>query len=106
MLVDWFFIFRNMKGEDDMEKLEVGEVFTIIDENEEEQEVEVLGTVEMEGIEYAAVGFVEDLQKGAEEDIDVFFLKIDHEGDLAFIENDEEFEKVSNAFDEMMDEED
>ncbi|MDQ0246329.1 uncharacterized protein YrzB (UPF0473 family) [Bacillus fengqiuensis] len=89
-----------------MEKLEVGEIFTITDENEQDQEVEVLGTVNIEGIEYAAVGFVEDLQQGAEEDIDVFFLKIDHEGDLAFIESDEEFEKVSNAFDEMMGEED
>ncbi|WP_078410050.1 DUF1292 domain-containing protein [Priestia abyssalis] len=88
-----------------MEKLEVGEIFTITDENEQEQEVEVLGTVNIEGTEYAAVGFVEDLQQGGEEDIDVFFLKIDHEGDLAFIESDEEFEKVSNAFDEMMDEE-
>lgn len=89
-----------------MEKLEVGEIFTITDENEQDQEVEVLGTVDIEGTEYAAVGFVEDLQQGAEEDIDVFFLKIDHEGDLAFIESDEEFEKVSNAFDEMMGEED
>ncbi|HWO96150.1 MAG TPA: DUF1292 domain-containing protein [Bacillus sp. (in: firmicutes)] len=91
-----------------MEKLEVGEIFTISDENDQEQEVEVLGTLNIEGTEYAAVGFVEDLQNETEEntDIDVFFLKIDHEGDLAFIENDEEFDKVSSAFDEVMGEED
>ncbi|MFC3885458.1 DUF1292 domain-containing protein [Bacillus songklensis] len=89
-----------------MERIEVGEIFTISDENDQEQEVEVLGTVNIEGTEYAAVGFVEDLQKETEEDIDIFFLKVDHEGDLSFIENDEEFEKVSNAFDEMMNEED
>ena len=102
------FFFKKRKGEDDMEKLEVGEIFTISDENDQEQEVEVLGTLNIEGTEYAAVGFVEDLQNEAEEnaDIDVFFLKIDHEGDLAFIENDEEFDKVSNAFDEVMGEED
>ena len=89
-----------------MEKIEVGETFTITDDNCEEQEVEVLGVVSIEGTEYAAVGFVEDLRHEGEEDIDVFFLKIDAEGDFAFIEEDEEFEKVSQAFDDIMDEED
>lgn len=36
-----------------MEKLEVGEVFTISDENDAEQEVEVIGTVTIEGTDYA-----------------------------------------------------
>jgi uncharacterized protein YrzB (UPF0473 family) len=89
-----------------MEKIEVGEIFTITDDNGEEQEVEVLGMINIEGTEYAAVGFVEDLRQEGEEDIDVFFLKMDAEGDLAFIEGEEEFEKVSQAFDDIMDEED
>lgn len=88
-----------------MEKIEVGEVFTISDENSEEQEVEVIGTVTIEGADYVAVSFVEDLQEVTEEDIDIFFLKVDSDGDFSAIESDEEFEKVSSAFDEMMNEE-
>lgn len=56
-----------------MEKIEVGEVFTITDDNEEELEVEVLASINIEGTEYVAVSFVEDLKEETEEDIDVFF---------------------------------
>ncbi|MBT2661176.1 DUF1292 domain-containing protein [Bacillus sp. ISL-45] len=88
-----------------MEKIEIGEVFTISDENDVEQEVEVIATVTIEGSDYAAVSFVEDLQTETDEDIDIFFLKVDEDGDFGAIESDEEFEKVSSAFDEMMNEE-
>jgi uncharacterized protein YrzB (UPF0473 family) len=88
-----------------MATVEVGEVFSISDENDEEQEVEVLAAINLEGTDYVAVGFVEDIQEESEEDIDIFFLKVDADGDLAAIESDEEFEKVSLAFDELMDEE-
>lgn len=88
-----------------MEKHEVGEIFTITDENDEELEVEVLASINLEGTEYVAVGFVEDIQDDVEEDIDVFFLKVDEDGDFSAIETDEEFDKVSAAFDEIMEEE-
>ncbi|MFP7199600.1 DUF1292 domain-containing protein [Lysinibacillus halotolerans] len=88
-----------------MDELKVGEIFTITDENDEELEVEVLAAINIEGTEYVAVGFVEDLQEETEEDIDVFFLKVDEEGDFSAIESDEEFDKVSSAFDEVMEEE-
>ncbi|MEH7442159.1 DUF1292 domain-containing protein [Bacillus sp. JJ1122] len=88
-----------------MDKIEVGEVFTISDENEEENEVEVIGTVTIEGTDYVAVSFVDDLKEENEEDIDIFFLKVDQDGDFAAIDSDEEFEKVSTAFDEMVNEE-
>ncbi|MEL3960043.1 DUF1292 domain-containing protein [Lysinibacillus endophyticus] len=88
-----------------MEKIQVGEIFTITDENDEELEVEVLAGINIEGTDYVAVGFVEDLQEETEEDIDVFFLKLDDDGDFSAIDSDEEFEKVSNAFDEIMEEE-
>lgn len=88
-----------------MDKIEVGEVFTISDENDEENEVEVIGTVTIEGTDYVAVSFVEDLQEETDEDIDIFFLKVDQEGDFTAIDSDEEFEKVSAAFDEMVNEE-
>lgn len=88
-----------------MENIEVGEIFTISDENDEEQEVEVLATITIQGTEYVAVSFVEDLQEETEDDIDIFFLKVDEEGDFAAIESDEEFDKVSAAFDEIINEE-
>ncbi|MEH7306168.1 DUF1292 domain-containing protein [Neobacillus drentensis] len=88
-----------------MSKVEVGEIFTISDENDEEQEVEVLGVINIEGNDYVAVGFAEDVKQETDEDIDIFFLKVDEDGDFSAIESDEEFDKVSTAFDEMMDEE-
>lgn len=88
-----------------MSKIEVGEIFTISDETGEEQEVEVLGVMTIEGNDYVAVGFAEDVAQESDEDIDIFFLKVDEDGDFSAIESDEEFEKVSVAFDEMMDEE-
>ncbi|MEH7180426.1 DUF1292 domain-containing protein [Neobacillus vireti] len=88
-----------------MANIEVGEVFTISDENEQEQEVEVLASINIEGTNYVAVGFVEDIQEETEDDIDIFFLKVDKDGDFSAIESDEEFDKVSAAFEEIMDEE-
>jgi hypothetical protein len=88
-----------------MDKIEVGEVFTITDENDQENEIEVLAVITLEGNDYAAVGFLEDIQEDSEEEIDVFFLKVDAEGDFSAIESDEEFEKVSVAFEEIMTEE-
>ncbi len=85
-----------------MDNIEVGEIFTITDESEEEQLVEVLAKVNLEGTEYIAVSFVEDLEEDNDEDIDIFFLKVDADGDLDTIESDEEFEKVSKAFDEIL----
>lgn len=85
-----------------MDNIEVGEIFTITDESEEEQLVEVLAKVNLEETEYIAVSFVEDLEEDNDEDIDIFFLKVDADGDLDAIESDEEFEKVSKAFDEIL----
>jgi uncharacterized protein YrzB (UPF0473 family) len=87
-----------------MENIEVGEIFTISDETDQEQEVEVLAAINIEGTKYVAVSFVEDLQEEAGEDIDIFFLQVDQDGDFTAIESDEEFNKVSSAFDEIMEE--
>lgn len=88
-----------------MEPIEVGEIFTLVDENNEEQEVEVLGMMEIEGSNYIAVSFVQEIEENDEEDIDVFFLRVDADGELGAIESDEEFEKVAQAFESAMDEE-
>ncbi|HGH7174270.1 MULTISPECIES: DUF1292 domain-containing protein [Bacillus cereus group] len=88
----------------DMSDIEVGEVFTLSDENNEDQEVEVLGAMDVEGAEYIAVAFVEDIKTESEEDIDIFFLKVEEDNEFSYIENDEEFDKVSAAFDKILDE--
>ncbi|MCT2536944.1 DUF1292 domain-containing protein [Aquibacillus koreensis] len=88
-----------------MEEIEVGEVFTITDENNDEHTVEVLAKVTLEDIDYVAVSFIEDLQEDTEEDIDIFFLKIDEDGDLSAVESDQEFDKVSKAFDSILEDE-
>jgi uncharacterized protein YrzB (UPF0473 family) len=96
-------MFNNIIKGDIMNKIEAGEIFTISEDGEQEQEVEVLGTLDVEGSTYAAVGFVEDIKNQTDGDIDIFLLKVDADGDLAAIESDEEFEKVSAAFDKMID---
>ncbi|AZV44947.1 MULTISPECIES: DUF1292 domain-containing protein [Peribacillus] len=81
-----------------MDKIEVGDIFTLFDENDEEQDIEVLGTLSVEGNEYVAVGFVEELEQQTEEDVDIFFLRVEEGEELSEIVSDEEFAKVSMAF--------
>lgn len=85
-----------------MSKVEVGEVFSIGDGNEE-YDVEVIATLNVDNNEYVAVAYVDNLEEGVEEDIEIFFLKVDEEGDFEEIESDDEFEAVSKAFDKMID---
>ncbi|NLP52806.1 DUF1292 domain-containing protein [Bacillus sp. RO1] len=88
-----------------MEKIEVGDIFIVTDENDQEQELEVLGTMDVEGAVYVAVGFVEEIAKDTTGDVDIFFLKVEEDGELSEIETDEEFNKVSAAFETMVDKE-
>mgnify|MGYP001954728712 CR=1 FL=1 len=101
----WKVEIFNKERDIQVANIEVGEVFTISDDNNEELEVEVLGVMTIDDTDYVAVGFVEDIRQENDEDIDIFFLKVDDDGDFSAIESDEEFDKVSAAFDEMMDEE-
>ncbi|WP_102028108.1 DUF1292 domain-containing protein [Salirhabdus sp. Marseille-P4669] len=87
-----------------MDEIKVGEIFTISDEAEEEQQVEVLAKVTLQGTDYIAVSFLEDLEEENQDEIDIFFLKVDEDGDLSAIESDEEFDKVSEAFDAILEE--
>ncbi|WP_285768157.1 DUF1292 domain-containing protein [Peribacillus sp. SI8-4] len=81
-----------------MGNIREGEVFTLTDDNDEAHEVEVLGSLDVEGTEYVAVGLLEDIEADTEEDIDIFFFRVEGEGELFDIESDEEFQKVSSAF--------
>ncbi|SFQ73079.1 Protein of unknown function [Psychrobacillus psychrotolerans] len=84
--------------EEKMGSIEVGEILTVLDEEDREQEIEVIGLLTIEEKEYAAVAFAEDTQEETDEDMDVFFFQVVEGEDLAEIETDEEFEKVSAAF--------
>ncbi|AOH56855.1 cyclopropane-fatty-acyl-phospholipid synthase [Peribacillus muralis] len=81
-----------------MGNIRESEVFTLTDDNDEAHEVEVLGSLDVEGTEYVAVGLLEDIEEDTEEDIDIFFFRVEGEGELLDIQSDEEFEKVSLAF--------
>ena len=78
--------------------IEVGEILTVLDEEDREQEIEVIGLLTIEDKEYAAVAFAEDIKEETDEEMDVFFFQVVEGEDLAEIETDEEFEKVSAAF--------
>ncbi|MDF2065562.1 DUF1292 domain-containing protein [Bacillus sp. Cr_A10] len=80
-----------------MDNIEVGEILTVMDENNREQEIEVLDLMTVDNTEYAAVRIAEDNQEDSEEDLKVYLLRIE-EDELCVIDNDEEFEKVSTAF--------
>ena len=88
-----------------MEKIEVGDIFIVTDENDQEQELEVLGTMDVSDSVYVAVGFVEEIAKETTGDVDIFFLKVEEDGELSEIETDEEFNKVSAAFEAMVEKE-
>ena len=85
-----------------MVKIEVGEIFTISDEDDQEHEVEVIAAITIEGTDYEAVAFAEDVEEDTDDDIDIFFLKVDDNGEFEAINSDEEFDKVSAVFDDMM----
>lgn len=78
--------------------IEVGEILTVLDEEDREQEIEVIGLLTIEDKEYAAVAFAEDIKEETDEEMDVFFFQVVEGEDLAEIETDEEFEKVTAAF--------
>lgn len=84
-----------------MSAVQVGDVFSMDDENGQEVEIEVLGLVNVDETDYAAVAFSEDVQDESKEDIDVFFLRIEGEEELYEIEEDAEFERVSQAFQQL-----
>ncbi|MFE7062728.1 DUF1292 domain-containing protein [Sutcliffiella sp. NPDC057660] len=87
-----------------MDKVEVGDIFIVQDENDQDQELEVLGTMDVEGSTYVAVAFVEEVEKQTTGDVDIFFLKVEEDGELSEIESDEEFDKVSSAFEGVVEE--
>jgi uncharacterized protein YrzB (UPF0473 family) len=86
--------------------IEIDEVFTMVDQEGVGQEVEVLGALDLENQHYIAVAYLDELEdeEKNEEDLDIFFLRVNENDELSVIEGDEEFEKVSTAFEAAMEE--
>ncbi len=79
------------------------EVITLVDEEGAEHDFTVIDIIEVDGSEYAILLPVE------EENDEAIILKFTHDDDgnelLVDIEEDEEWEKVADAWEEMMAEE-
>ena len=85
-----------------MAKIEVGEILVLEGENGQEEEIEVLGTLDVDGTEYAVAGLVEEIKRDTNDDMEIFFFRIDEEGELHEIESDAEFQKVASVLEENM----
>ena len=93
----------------DNEKYE-GEYFTLTDEDGKELTFELLGSLELDGTEYYAL-VPEENEKGKKESEEVEYVilkkEIDEDGEelLVTIDDDDEFDKVADIFeDELFDE--
>lgn len=89
--------------EENKGKLEVGQIFTVLNENDQEQEMKVIGFLNVKEMDYAAVIFVEDTQEETMEDISIFFLRVEADSSLSMIESEDEFEKVTVAYNKLND---
>ncbi|MEK3996625.1 Protein of unknown function [Paenisporosarcina quisquiliarum] len=79
-------------------KLDIGKTFKVLDENDQEQEMKVLGYLNIEDTEYVAVSFIEDIQEDSEEEIGIFFFRVNDDNNFVMMESEEEFERVSAAY--------
>lgn len=79
-------------------KLEVGGTFKVLDENDQEQELKVLGYLSVDDTEYVAVSFIEDIQEDSEDEIGIFFFRVENDNNFVMMESEEEFENVTAAY--------
>lgn len=85
-------------------------ILVLVDEEGEEHEFELLAKLEVEGQSYRVlVPLEEEEELDEEEEVEVVILKVvfDEEGNefLGDIEDDEEWEKVADAWQELVDKE-
>ena len=95
---------EKLKTEENAEALENGEefedIYTLTDEEGNEAQFELLGELELDGQKY--IGLI-PLEEGNENDEYVIFrCSVDGNGEdvLETIEDDDEFEKVADAFED------
>lgn len=87
------------------------EVLILIDDDGQEHSFELIAELEMEGHNYVVVAPIDEEadEEAEEEEVDITILRatFDEEGNmyLADIEDDEEWEKVADAWQELVDSE-
>lgn len=90
----------------DMEQngaMEEEEIFTLTDEEGNESQFALIGELELDGQEYLAL-IPADAEQGSEEEDEYVILKVtaDENGEeiLVTIDDDEEFDRVADAFED------
>ena len=89
------------------EMLEGADLLTLVDEDGQEHEFEIIDSVEQDGEEYLAlVPVMEDDDPEAEDSGELVILKVAKEDDgeevLEAIEDDEEFDRIGAVFKERL----
>ena len=81
------------------------EIFTLTDEEGNESEFELIASQEIDGVTYVAlVPYVEGNENAEEQEYVVLKLEADENGEdlLVTIDDDDEFEKVAEIFEDML----
>lgn len=91
------------------EEMEFGpDILTLVDDEGVEHQFEVIDTLELEDDRYIAlIPVYDDAEEAVEDDGELILLKAEMEGDEEFlvaIEDEEEFNKVSEIFLDRLDE--
>ena len=90
---------KNMIPEEEMEEVEV---YTLTDEEGNESQFELIGEAEIDGVTYYALTELDE--EGNQVSDEYVVLRVEKEGDedvLVSIEDDEEFDKVADFFDDQ-----
>jgi len=84
---------------------EMMDVLVLIDEEDQEHEFELIGELEVDGANYKVlVPLDEETEDDEEEEVIILKAVLDENGEelLSDIEDDEEWEKVADAWDEAL----
>ena len=78
------------------------DVYTLVDEDGVETDFEFLGSIELDGNTYVAFSPLDQAEDSDEEEYVVFKVSSDEEGNEVYdnIEDDDEFDRVSDAFED------
>ena len=87
--------------ENNAEAAEEFDVYTLVDEDGVESEFEYLGSLELDGVNYVAFSPVTE-EESEELEYVIFKVSTDKEGNEVYdsIEDDDEFDRVSDAFED------
>jgi len=94
-----------MSENKDIETFEESEIYSLIDENGEESEFELIAECELNGNKYFAMSPLEDEDVDEKETFEYVILKVvteDGEEVLVSIDDDDEFDEVADHFDDLL----